>query len=747
MQGLCASSNTKLSTRGLTNQSHPQLTCGCELCPRHFFKSRIISLYATTMAGRADNIIDSLTDLEKAAITPANQRKIKITSTLEQVCANAYQNGLQHAYLERLINIITLPNTLNQGEIGNLIKNLYPTSKIADAVVIKVVASLGHGREKPSYSTQAALLKWLIMVYDALENNLVLSRLYGVLFNLLDTVAIKPQLCHILSLITRRKHVRPFRIQALMELTRQAGNEPPLVGLMRVFKDYYPDVIVGETTQGRASVFKHPDLEWKERLGQIQKAYRESNQDGQLPEQKPFRVTRRRGDMASLIPPVQTSNAQEASTTLEEIHDVSQFVRKLEKIELPNQLVSVIGDPLLQKFLQLKSSESTLRRIDNWLLAFFEDQLQSQGSDGIILEMLSAVRDYTWYTKVLPPACLAYLQSMVHSWNGIIGREVILDLISYTPMSSFQDLYQTTFQALEEAVLEDETLEAKLALLNFYRSLLLQWYAALLARSPPPSEEDPSISDLITHAGNLALTIIQCSTSISTHSTILNFYEAAVAIFSQPSLKTAVKITTPPPELVYTLYFTCSLSNISRLCAILATYKRAFELAMALKVNPTDLEPKTYPKDHVNHFNGFLMDTCNCIWRGRAFNRSDPNATGCLLPESTTTSLANYVAKLDTGISLPSIFTLSYSPVLCHFAISYLREIEDREEDSIDIRHAGPVTQASLKQLERDGGLNISWADYRLGVLRYLETKSATGVGELMYNTMKHLMTAREKMV
>lgn len=40
-----------------------------------------------------------------------------------------------------------------------------------------------------------------------------------------------------------------------MELTRQSGNEPPVVGLMRVYKDYYPDVIVGEVTSGRASVF------------------------------------------------------------------------------------------------------------------------------------------------------------------------------------------------------------------------------------------------------------------------------------------------------------------------------------------------------------------------------------------------------------------------------------------------------------------------------------------------------------
>lgn len=40
-----------------------------------------------------------------------------------------------------------------------------------------------------------------------------------------------------------------------MELTRATGNDPPLVGLMRVFKDYYPDVIVGAVTLGRASVF------------------------------------------------------------------------------------------------------------------------------------------------------------------------------------------------------------------------------------------------------------------------------------------------------------------------------------------------------------------------------------------------------------------------------------------------------------------------------------------------------------
>ncbi len=87
--------------------------------------------------------------------------------------------------------------------------------------------------------------------------------------------------------------------------------------------------------------------------------------------------------------------------TLDEIEDAHEFVQKLEKIEPHNQLVAVISDPLLQKFLQLRSSESNSRRVDRWLLAFFEDQLENPDSgEAEILEMLQAVLDYTRSTKV-----------------------------------------------------------------------------------------------------------------------------------------------------------------------------------------------------------------------------------------------------------------------------------------------------------------------------------------------------------
>jgi centromere protein I len=321
------------------------------------------------------------------------------------------------------------------------------------------------------------------------------------------------------------------------------------------------------------------------------------------------------------------------------------------------------------------------------------------------------------------------------------------------------DLYESTFQPLEYAILDDSP-DSQVALLKFYTSILRQWTVSLLSSSPPTAAS-LAITALTTHANKLALTLLQTSPTTTAHDHILAFYEITAYIISRPSLQSHVRITTPPATLIYTLHFSPSLSTLSRLCAILAIYKRAFESAMS-KAAPAATGPsnsagptpqtESYPKDYVNLFNGFLMDICNCVWRTRAFNKADTNALGCLLPPPLLPILTTYVAKLDTGLALPSLFSLSYSPVLCNLSISYVRELEDKEVveapegtmTPIQIRHAGPVTQRSLLQLEKDGGLKLAWQNYRLGVLRYLEAKGVMGVGELMYNTLKHLMTARE---
>lgn len=106
------------------------------------------------------------------------------------------------------------------------------------------------------------------------------------------------------------------------------------------------------------------------------------------------------------MPEVHTSRAQESSITLEEIENVNSFIDKLEKIDLPNHLVAVLSDPLLQKLVHLKRNKVIEQRIHFWLVAFFDDQLANM-SDSIqeVLEMLQAMIDYVKVTRVCISSC------------------------------------------------------------------------------------------------------------------------------------------------------------------------------------------------------------------------------------------------------------------------------------------------------------------------------------------------------
>lgn len=703
-----------------------------------------------------ESVESLLRDLEKAASVAPKHREEKIIRTAERLGSRAYEEGLSKDHIDQIVDLITTPNELDQASTVCLIKNLYPSGKVSVDSTLKVIGALGHGQTRATFSTQAWLLRWLVMVYDVLEDPKVLSQAYSVLFNLLDTIAIRQPLCHLLSLITRRKHVRPFRIHLLLELARKVGNEPALVGLIRVYKDYYPDVIIGDLAAGRASVFTHPNPEWKERLAQIQEMEAQRSRNDTNGHLDSFRVVRRgisgvKRSRVSVVPEVHTSHAQESSVTLEEIEDVQAFVNNLEKVKLPNQLVAVMGDPLLQKLLQLKSTDKTRQRVENWLLAFFEDQLQNdEGSEAVVLDMLSSVLDYTRFTKTVPDACLKYLKSLLDDWNGIAGREVVLELLSYTPLTPWEDLHQSILEPLEQAILDD-SLASQNDLLTLVTSLLRNW-ATFLLTQPEPAFASSSIESFCKYGNTLALAILENESEGSlSSSTILSFYECNAAMLSRPELRQIVRITTPPGELVYSLNIDDSLSTVSRLCSVLAIYKQAFEVAQSKPTSPTSSSPRDtkdtkYHKDYVNHFNGFLMDICNLIWRSRAFNTQDTNALGCLMPGPLVQTLSNYISSLDAGVGLMSLFSLSYSPVLCSLTIGLIRDLEEKDaaDGVLETRHAGPVTQKSLVALGREGGIQLTWPQYRLGVLKYLEDKGVNGIGELMYNTMKHLIAQRK---
>lgn len=300
------------------------------------------------------------------------------------------------------------------------------------------------------------------------------------------------------------------------------------------------------------------------------------------------------------------------------------------------------------------------------------------------------------------------------------------------------ELRQLLFRPLEKCL--PASPEAQIALLGMYRNLLRHWTALLKSLDSVSDLPVESIRKLQRHANTLALTIIQAYPRLDSHASVLEFYEQAASTTSDPTLEPSLRIAHPPAHLVYLIFFSPSLGNISRLTGVLAKYKTAFDTAMSRSrqaYSATDLRP----------FNGFLMDICNCIWRGRAFNASDTNALACMASRVTIARFHRYIQDLGQDLAINAVFGLSYSPVLSLRSITYIRAMEDeadadalaRGRRGLSTRHAGPLTQSSLQRLGAARGLQLTWPEYRVQVLHGLEEEGFGGVGALMKNVMKVL--------
>jgi centromere protein I len=89
------------------------------------------------------------------------------------------------------------------------------------------------------------------------------------------------------------------------------------------------------------------------------------------------------------------------------------------------------------------------------------------------------------------------------------------------------------------------------------------------------------------------------------------------------------------------------------------------------------------------------------------------------------------------------MFGLSLHPLLSGISRSSFAELEEAaalSEGPLEERHSGPVSLRSLVVLSNDGGLDISWEDYRIQVLDWMEKRGLGGVKELMQAIVKNMV-------
>jgi len=296
-------------------------------------------------------------------------------------------------------------------------------------------------------------------------------------------------------------------------------------------------------------------------------------------------------------------------------------------------------------------------------------------------------------------------------------------------------------------------------LLDFYTSLITEW-GVKLRNQPSISEESVSLSEVIKHAELLASSMLELAAIVDDNQdkarpmmlSVLEFYRSLANLFSHASQNAKIRLTVPPAPTVYTIVFTPSIATISILNSILAGYKSSFEASLTSKVikPPKPSEP-LYKAELVSQFNGYVMDMCNLVWRNRALNTEDPNALGCLIPQASVETFTNYIRNVKDAsrhydresafnTTLPSIFSLSHHPAFCNLSAACFVDLEESQqipEHRPKLRK--PVTQKALQTLEQEGGARVSWQEYRVHMLDWLEAIGSRGTSNLMRSTMKAL--------
>ncbi|EZF36362.1 hypothetical protein H109_06164 [Trichophyton interdigitale MR816] len=712
---------------------------------------------------------EAVEQLESVANVPAKQRHTTVAELVKVIVSSAFDSGLETNILDRILNVVVSSRHLDQSIVTSVVKNLYPAERVPTKVVSRVICSLGATKSKPSPATQNLLLRWLLLVYDSLVNQTHLEKFYSILFDNLDMISLRRLICHLLSLITRRKHVKPFRVWALLELIRNTGgDERELWGLLRVYKSYYPDIIVDDTAIPRRRAtyfFKHPDQEWTAHMKLLQE--RAANTAPRIAPEG-FQAIRRDGVKRSrievVIPVPKTSRVRRGFTSLEELNNVRDFVKKLDKIELPNQIASALMEPLSQKFLLLVQDNEALQRMESWLTSFFEDELDQLREGNTSSEELGFVLDslvrYVRYTKAFPGSLDKFLQYYLPVWDGTSHRAAVLRLLEYVPLRD--DTFRQYFLHLENAILNN-TMESKSLVLQYYTALIRR-YGSIL-RSKTSVDQALDLVSIVQRAELMSLTLMECQATCGTNpvkdsrpssSLVMQFYTQLAELYVHAPTNPLIRLNTPPPESVYLLVFTPVLSHMSLMSNVIAIYKSSFEQSLATTASAGDAPRQPYADAVVASLNGYVLDICNLLWRNRGLNGDEPNALGCLVGSDMVELLTEYIQEVGEDLAkkgknggiyrlrLASIFSLSHHAALCGMSAMCFRNLESiAGEDGQEIlaRLTWPVTQKALNALHKAGGIRADWQEYRLKMLEWLDKHGSEGIGRLMRNSM---MTLRQ---
>jgi hypothetical protein len=117
-------------------------------------RARNPCLKSTNPNRRRHSLTPLHTHANPAATTTRVDKQI-LSNAVATVTAHAESRGLDTSEIDRLVSVlVVVPQRLDRGNVGQLVRGLVPRGKVAEDTAVKVIACVGLGRERAPLQTQ-----------------------------------------------------------------------------------------------------------------------------------------------------------------------------------------------------------------------------------------------------------------------------------------------------------------------------------------------------------------------------------------------------------------------------------------------------------------------------------------------------------------------------------------------------------------------------------------------------------------
>ncbi|KAK4701827.1 centromere protein I, partial [Phenoliferia sp. Uapishka_3] len=621
----------------------------------------------------------------------------------------------------------------------------------------------------------------------------VLEEGWGVLERGLEYRNLRDATAQLLIQITKRYHVQPYRITHLKQIIAATSptTPPSLHALLSLYTSFYPDRILSSTSNltSIAGKTRKPAWvkEWEENMSG-------ANGEGENNTERPSK--RRRVDEGGMIggimvPDGSTFNASMSSTPLSDIQSLSTLAKSIDKVELPSMAGSLLRnlgseeerDRVKVWGVLLRSGYSGgdgdgeanyLGRLESYLTSLLShqvslDEMKASTSAGLefLFQRIISLGDVFGH---LPPTLLSFLSNFLSSWNGSHHRSEIFSILSSLPPISFErmsrfslppvsHLSEESSTELEESILgplrklsEEQKLDAvwMADLVDSLEGLMMNWANAGGDEEDEEAEEEQnrtvwgndvlapedlreSLQGLLHFVDRLASTGVQTyPTSLTLRSSCLSFFEASLRL----PLEFGIAVVVIPSSIfVYTCLLSEEISSVTRICGIVSTLREV----LTGEATAIDKEAEGN-RELVAELNTYLVDFINALWR-KSLGEETNGGKGMGLDLGQIEGLKKLCE--ERGQAWGNGIGLTVHPALAMMARDCLSKMEEKAGSTPVNAGSGPVLASSLKNLSANGGPKVTFTNFRVAFLEYLEERGATGIHQFFFTSLQSLIDRR----